>query len=220
VSSCVIPYWLGGKLMQNACLRCGKKPGVIPCHPCAISKQNWWFCSMKYVYCHPVSSHVILGHFLSKMVYFCSEVSLVSSCVIPCHPWAFPIQNGVFLHWSESSVILCHPMSSLGNHIPNFMFFAGHMVKCHPMSSHIDLQAISMKNACLRGGKQPGVIPSHRCAISKQNSWVFSIKYVNCHPVSSHVILGHFLSKMVYFCNEVCLVSSCVIPCHPWETIS
>jgi hypothetical protein len=138
--------------MKNACLRCGKQPAVIPCHPCAISKQNRRYCSIKNL------SSVILCH--------------------PCHPWAFPIQNVVFLQWTESSVILCHPMSSLGNHILTFMFFAGHMVKCHPVSSHIDLEAISLQNACLRCGKQPGVIPCHPCAISKQNSRCSSMKYV------------------------------------------
>jgi hypothetical protein len=177
---------------------------VIPCHPCTVSKQNSRFCSMKYVQLHPVPSHVILGHFLSKMVlqwsessvmlchpmsslgnhilnfkffcrahgpvssyvipywlrmlkvwqpisfrkWCCSKVSLVLSCVIPCHPWAFPIKNCVFLQGNESSVILWHPMSSLENHILYFMFFAGHMVRCHPVSPHIYLEAISMQMAC------------------------------------------------------------------------
>jgi hypothetical protein len=158
---------------------------VIPCHPCALSKQKRRCCSMKYFYCHPVSSHVIVGHFLSKMVYFCCKMNLVSSCVIPCHPWAFPFKNGVFLQWSKSCVILCHPMSSLGNHILTFMFFAGHMVKCHPVSSHIDLEAISMQNACLRCGKQPAVIP---CFL--QGTWS---SVILCHPI---LTWRQFLCKM------------------------
>jgi hypothetical protein len=127
VSSCVIPYWLGDKFYAKCMLKVWQKARCHPMSSCAISKPNRRFCSMKYVNSHPVSSHVILGHFLSKMVYFCSEGSLVSSCVIPCHhviPVQYQSKIEGFAAWNMSSVILCHPMLSLGIPYPKWCIFA------------------------------------------------------------------------------------------------
>jgi hypothetical protein len=128
----------------------------------------------RVILCHPSS---FFGNIKAKQMVICMWHGQVLSWVIPCHQWSkkfkstldlawnrskailrHPVsslgkcfcQSAGFLQhkWSESSVILCHPMSSLGNHILNFMFFAAHIVQCHPVSSHIDLEAISMRNSC------------------------------------------------------------------------
>jgi hypothetical protein len=69
------------------------------------------------------------------------------------------------------------------------MFFAGHMVKCHPVSSHIDLEAISMK--------------MHAQGVANS-------------LLSSHVISLQYQSKIEGFAALNMSTLILCHPCHPW----
>jgi hypothetical protein len=162
------------------------------------------------------------GLFVSLCLFILEKFSgIVLENIDQCHPWAI-FWNQLRI-WHEISL----PVSSLvilgQMFLSKCRFLAAHMVKCHPMSSQGILNAkcnlkIWQKFWC-HSLSSPVILRQYECKMKGFSAWKMS-GVIPCHPLSSHDgILWHFESKLVYFCNEISLVSSSVIPVHSWATL-